>query len=69
METAISQLTNFHTTKEGVERFVDQVVSEVRDGAYNPLQLKIFLKAIQKSCEEIKKQIPILCDCDFENQN
>ena len=32
------------------------MVSEVRDGLYNPLALKIFLKAIQKSCEEIEKQ-------------
>src|SRR3990167_1823243 len=56
METAISTLTNFHTSKEGIDRFVAQVVSEVRDGVYNPLQLKIFLKAIQKSCEELEKQ-------------
>src|SRR3972149_5615079 len=56
IETAISQLTNFYTSKEGIARFVAQVVNEVRDGAYNPLQLKIFLKAIQKSCEEIEKQ-------------
>lgn len=69
METAISQLTNFHTTKEGVERFVDQVVSEVRDGAYNPLQLKIFLKAIQKSCEEIEKQTNDLSLTEAEKYN
>jgi len=56
MEKAISQLTNFHTSKEDIERFVNQVVSEVRDGGYNPLHLKIFLKAIQKSCEEIERQ-------------
>ena len=56
MEKAISVLTQFHTSKEGIGRFVNQVVSEVRDGVYNPLQLKIVLKAIQKSCEEIEKQ-------------
>src|SRR3972149_325932 len=56
IETAISQLTNFYTSKEGIARFVAQVVNEVREGGYNALQLKIFLKAIQKSCEEIEKQ-------------
>ena len=56
MEQAISTLTQFHTSREGIDRFVNQVVSEVRDGAYNPLHLKIILKAIQKSCEEIEKQ-------------
>ena len=56
LEKAISQLTQFHTSKAGIASFVNQVVSEVEEGTYNPLQLKIFLKAIQKSCEEIENR-------------
>ena len=56
MTTAISTLTQFHTSKIGIESFVNQVVSEVEGGNYNPLQLKIFIKAIQKSLEEIEKR-------------
>lgn len=66
MEKALSTLTQFKTSKEGIEQFVNQVVNEVQDGTYNPLQLKIFLKAIQKSCEEIEKKISDLCTAEAD---
>ena len=53
IETAISTLTQFHTSKEGIERFVDKVVGEVKGGYYNALTLKIYLKAIEKAIKQI----------------
>jgi len=57
METAISTLTYFNTSKEGINRFVDKVVSEVEGGLINPLDLVIYLRSIQKSIDGINDKV------------
>lgn len=57
METAVSTLSTFNTSKDGIKRYVDQVVSEIKSGTMNALTAKIYIKSIQKSLEEIDKQI------------
>jgi len=57
METAVSTLSNFNTSKEGIKRYVDQVVGEIKNGVMNPLLAKLYIKSLQKSLEEIEKQI------------
>jgi uncharacterized protein YpbB len=57
METAVSTLSTFNTSKDGIKRYVDQVVSEIKAGVMNPLLAKIYIKSMQKSLEDIEKQI------------
>lgn len=57
MEKAISQLTIFNTSKEGIEKYINQCVSEVEAGMIDPLHLLIYLKTMQKICEGIEKKI------------
>ena len=69
MEKELKSLIEFDSTKNGIERFVKSVVSEIREGNYNPLRLKIFLKAIKKCCEEIEKQTDDLSLAEAEKSN
>lgn len=56
METAISTLSYFNTSKDGIQKFVDQVILELENGLINPLDLLIYLKSIEKSIEGINSK-------------
>lgn len=56
-ETAVSHIMNFVTSKDRVQAFEDQVVSSVKDGITNPLEIHIYLKAFMKAAEGILKRI------------
>jgi len=57
METAVSTLSSFNTSKDGIKRYVTQVVNEIKEGVMNPLLAHLYIKSMEKSLEEISKQI------------
>ena len=57
METAVSTLSTFNTSKEGIKRYVDQVVGEIKNGVMNPLLAHLYIKSMEKSLEGISAQI------------
>lgn len=57
MENAVSTLSQFHTSKADIARYVEQVVSEIKGGVMNPLTAKLYIKSLQKSLKEIEEQI------------
>lgn len=57
MESTISLIKQFSTSKEGVELFIHKTVQEVQAGNVNALELNSYLKAIELVTEGIKKEI------------
>lgn len=57
MEKAISTITNFVTSKEGITKFVDQCVNEIEAGIIDPLHMSIYLKTMEKIVEGIQGKI------------
>src|SRR3990167_7192619 len=57
MEKAISTITNFVTSKEGITKFVNQCVSEIEAGIIDPLHMSIYLKTMEKIIEGIQSKI------------
>lgn len=56
METTLSVINLFPSTKEQIKSFVNATVNEVKCGNINALELKSKLKFIEKVAEEIDKQ-------------
>src|SRR3990167_6242820 len=57
MTHAISTITNFTTSKEGINKFVAQCVSEIEAGLIDPLHMSIYLKTMEKIIEGIQAKI------------
>lgn len=57
MEKAISTITNFNTSKEGIAKFVNQCTQEIEDGLIDPLHMAIYLKTMEKIVEGIQSKI------------
>lgn len=57
MEKAISSITNFVTSKEGITKFVNQCVNEIEAGLIDPLHMVIYLKTMEKIIEGIQVKI------------
>ena len=57
METAVSTLSSFNTSKAGIKKYVDQVVNEIKEGVMNPLLAHLYIKSMQKSLEGISDGI------------
>lgn len=55
METAISQFSNLPQTKKEREMFVQLVVNEILSGSRDPLEVEIYLKNIEETINEIRK--------------
>lgn len=55
METAISQFSNLPQTKSERESFVQLVVNEILSGSRDPLEVEIYLKNIEETINEIRK--------------
>lgn len=56
METTLSVINLFPSTKEQIKAFVNATVNEVKCGNINALELKSKLKFIEKVADEIDKQ-------------
>ena len=57
MEKAISTITNFTTSKDGITKFVNQCVNEIEAGLIDPLHMSIYLKTMEKIVEGIQAKI------------
>src|SRR3990167_489829 len=57
MEKAISTITNFVTSKDGITKFVNQCVSEIEAGLIDPLHMSIYLKTMEKIIKGIQAKI------------
>lgn len=57
MEKAISTITNFTTSKDGITKFVNQCVNEIEAGLIDPLHMSIYLKTMEKIIEGIQAKI------------
>jgi len=57
MEKAISQITIFNTSKEGINKYVNQCIQEVEAGILPPLHMAVYLKTMEKIIEGIQKGI------------
>ena len=55
METTISQFSNLPQTKQEREMFVQLVVNEILSGSRDPLEVEIYLKNIEETINEIRK--------------
>lgn len=55
METAISQFSNLPQTKNERKNFVEMCVNEILSGSKNPLELELYLKNIEDTISEIRK--------------
>lgn len=55
--TAVSTLSTFNTSREGIKRYVTQVVDEIKNGLMNPLLAHLYIKSMEKSLEGISAQI------------
>ena len=56
-QTAVSKLSTFNTSKDGIKRYVTQVVHEIKEGVMNPLLAHVYIKSMEKSLEAISAQI------------
>jgi len=57
MEKSIETIKLFSTSKDGVENFIANTINEVKAGNVNPLELSVYLKAIELSLEGIRDGI------------
>jgi hypothetical protein len=57
MESTMSLIKQFSTSKEGVENFIYKTVNEVKSGLVNPLELTAYLKAIELCLDGIRAEI------------
>ena len=55
MEAAISQFSNLPQTKAERAHFVELVVNEILNGERDPLEVEIYLKNIEETINEIRK--------------
>ena len=55
METALSYLQLLPLTKEQRRSFVQKAVDEITNGENNPLQVEIWLKSIEDTISDIRK--------------
>ena len=55
MEQAISQFSQLPQTRAERSTFVDLVVNEILSGSRDPLQVEIYLKNIEETINEIRK--------------
>ncbi|HKR03496.1 MAG TPA: hypothetical protein VJY62_02590 [Bacteroidia bacterium] len=60
MESAYSVINYNPTTKEQAEKFALKLISEVKSGEVNPLELHVKLTAMQKAMDQVKKEIGAL---------
>lgn len=56
METTLSLIKKFGTSKEQIVHFAAKTVNEVRSGTISALDLKIYLKSIEKIIEIVDKE-------------
>lgn len=54
-DTAMSVLSLFNTSKEGIERFSNQIIEAVTNGNVDALRVKAYLKTLQEIAERIDK--------------
>ncbi len=66
METALSTLSILPNTPEQVELFANKLNTELTSGSINPLELKLYLKAMEKVAENIKETLDPLVRAEAE---
>ncbi len=53
-DTPMSVLTLFETSKQGIERFSQSIITEIREGRIDPLRVRVLLKTIEVISDQIK---------------
>lgn len=54
--TAMGVIRQLSVSKPGIEMFCKQLISSVKNGEVNPLELKAFLKTMEKIIEQVDKE-------------
>jgi hypothetical protein len=66
MTNAISVLQLMPLTKEQKKSFVQKAVTEITSGEYNPLQIEVWLKSIEDTINDIRKDRDVKIAVQFE---
>lgn len=59
MDNATSLISQFALTETQIKKFADKVADEVESGQYNPLQVELNLKAMEKAIKEVRNRIEV----------
>jgi hypothetical protein len=57
MELALSNIGLMPESKKQIEMFAEMAINEINQGIYNPLDVEIKLKAVEKTIEKIREGI------------
>lgn len=54
-ETALQVLTLFSTSNDGIQRFSNQIIQDVKEGRADALKVKVYLKTLEQIAEIVDK--------------
>jgi hypothetical protein len=69
METALSYIRLLPLTKEQRQTFAEKAIHEILSGQYNPLEVEVWLKSVEETINQIRKDRSVMMAIQNEVDN